>query len=234
MDLRTLVHPRFRGFLLLSAVLVVYANLRVLFSLYIFSASELVLTVASVAMAGLLLIWARRVDRLSFAELGLTIRGAWQQTRVGLYFGIILVLPALAFLAFLPSLMPEVSIGKFGAMTRGDLLFQILFRIPLGTMIIEELAFRGILQANLRRVTSLRWAVIGSSAIFALWHTGVNFHLLETTLASNSDFSAAFFAGCVGSALRELTGHLAAPMATHWIVNSAMLVVVFVNSGRLL
>ncbi len=242
MNLQVLANPRFRGFVILSSLLVLYANLRVVFSIYVFDISEVVLTIASLSVSGLLLVWALRIDRLSLNALGIRRQGAFTQGQVGLIFGAMLVLPAVLFLAFPPSGVPSISVGGVQALGRGELFLQIFLRMPLGTIIIEELAFRGILLANLKRFTTVPWAIIGSSAVFAVWHIGVNFHIMETSLKSNQDIVAVvtfaglylgvFFAGCIWAALKELTNHLAAPMVAHWVVNSAMFVVVFLNSGK--
>ncbi len=52
----------------------------------------------------------------------------------------------------------------------GELLYQTAYRIPLGTVAFEELAFRGVLLALLRRRLSLWAAVAVDSALFGLWH----------------------------------------------------------------
>lgn len=51
-----------------------------------------------------------------------------------------------------------------------DLLYVVGVRIPLGTVLLEELAFRGLLLALLARLAPLRTAVLVSSALFGLWH----------------------------------------------------------------
>lgn len=51
-----------------------------------------------------------------------------------------------------------------------ELLYQTLIRIPLGTVLLEEVAFRGALPAVLtRRMTAPR-AVVVASVLFGLWH----------------------------------------------------------------
>lgn len=48
--------------------------------------------------------------------------------------------------------------------------WRTLVVIPVGTVLMEELAFRGVLLAACRRATSTRNAVAVSSAAFGLWH----------------------------------------------------------------
>jgi membrane protease YdiL (CAAX protease family) len=46
----------------------------------------------------------------------------------------------------------------------------VLLRIPVGTVAWEEIAFRGVLQAALRRVLAEPAAIAVGSAVFGLWH----------------------------------------------------------------
>ena len=49
------------------------------------------------------------------------------------------------------------------------MLFQVLVRIPLGTVLLEEVAFRGVLPALLGAAPAIRWRwgpVIGASVAF--------------------------------------------------------------------
>lgn len=81
---------------------------------------------------------------------------------VGLAFGAALAIPALR-LIFVHSGM--------GAPAAGDLLWQVLVRIPLGTVLLEEVAFRGVLPALFGGGRQWRWkAVLGAAALFGLWH----------------------------------------------------------------
>jgi membrane protease YdiL (CAAX protease family) len=50
------------------------------------------------------------------------------------------------------------------------MLVHVLVTIPLGTVVLEELAFRGLLLGLLRRVTTTTWAVVADSVLFGLWH----------------------------------------------------------------
>ena len=52
----------------------------------------------------------------------------------------------------------------------GEMLGHVLITIPIGTVVLEELAFRGLLLGLLRRVTSTAWAVAVDSVLFGLWH----------------------------------------------------------------
>ena len=52
----------------------------------------------------------------------------------------------------------------------GHALLTAFVLIPLGTVLFEEVAFRGVLWALLRRWRGTRTATAVSSALFGLWH----------------------------------------------------------------
>lgn len=52
----------------------------------------------------------------------------------------------------------------------GRLVYEVLIRIPLGTVVLEEIAFRGVLPAVLASAMSMSRAVVLSSFLFGLWH----------------------------------------------------------------
>jgi membrane protease YdiL (CAAX protease family) len=114
--------------------------------------------------------------------------------------------------------------------------------IPLGTVIPEEVAFRGVLWALLRRSAD-RWvATAVSSAVFGIWHVlpalaggsanqavdavvgggtlGLLVRVAGTVLFTTS-------AGVLFCELRIRSGSLLAPMLAHWAVNG--LGVIFVQ-----
>ncbi|GAA3841610.1 type II CAAX endopeptidase family protein [Sphaerisporangium flaviroseum] len=56
------------------------------------------------------------------------------------------------------------------ALSRARLLEEVLIQVPLGTVLLEEVAFRGVLPAMLRRSYGPGAAVAGSAVLFGLWH----------------------------------------------------------------
>ena len=55
-------------------------------------------------------------------------------------------------------------------MGAATMLFEVLVAIPFGTVVLEELAFRGTLLGLLRRRLSAPWAIGAMSVPFGLWH----------------------------------------------------------------
>jgi membrane protease YdiL (CAAX protease family) len=124
--------------------------------------------VANVAAAGALLA-AARVSRLSWEDLGLARR----RLPVGLSWGgasFALVACGYAVALAVPGLRPLLTDARVAGLDGGELAYQVLVRIPLGTVLWEEVAFRGVLLAALSRLVSVRAATAASAAVFGIWH----------------------------------------------------------------
>lgn len=110
-----------------------------------------------------------------------------------------------------------------------ELLQRIFYRVPLGTALLEEVAFRGVL-FGLLLDRGVAVAAVISSAAFGLWHVVPTFETatVNRALAGSIRIWAvaagvvvAFGAGLLFVWLRVVTGGLAAPFAMHTAVNSS-------------
>jgi len=115
-------------------------------------------------VAVLLIVLARRA--VSAPELGL---GEWRR---GFLVGMVLVV-ATTGLLLLGLAMP--SINKLFEDRRVDsgiptLIYQALIRIPLGTVVLEEIAFRAVLPALVAKRFGILRGSIAASVLFGLWH----------------------------------------------------------------
>ncbi|WP_078915192.1 CPBP family intramembrane glutamic endopeptidase [Streptomyces sp. NRRL S-474] len=183
-----------------------------------------------VAAATLLLI--ARWDGLTLADLGLDRAASYR----GLRWAAILVGAVLAvFLAglALPATREAFEDERAVGLTLGELLWRVLVRVPVGTVLLEEVAFRGVLWAMVRRRRGTAWATAVSSLLFGLWHV-----LPSRGLSRANEAAAVLGTGPAGSALpvvaavvattaagvvlcelRRRSGSLLAPAALHWAVN---------------
>lgn len=110
------------------------------------------------------------------------------------------------------------------------LLYETFIRIPLGTAAFEEVAFRGVLLAEISRHRSVVTAVIISSVVFGLWHIGPSLATIrlndpDVTLTGEVIGVAAAVgvttvAGVVFCWLRLASGSLLAPILAHWATNA--------------
>lgn len=193
------------------------------------------------ALATALLLLAARRAGLRGPELGLGRREAAAGARLGALVTAMVAAGVVTVLA-LPPLRPLLEDARVAGAGWGLLAYRALVRIPLGTVLLEEVAFRGVLLAAWRRSWGTWPAVAGSSAVFGLWHVRPTLELLDANdVASGAAAAAAAVAGAVvlttvGGAvfcwMRLRSGSLVAPMLAHAALNSLSLVAAYaVTSG---
>ena len=105
------------------------------------------------------------------------------------------------------------------------MLLRVAVVIPLGTVVVEELAFRGVLHGLLLRITSLRGAYFFGSVVFGLWHVPPVVHGVAGDGPGRAATAAATFVattlfGAVFIWLRERSGSLLGPALAHTATNS--------------
>ncbi len=93
---------------------------------------------------------------------------------------------------------------------------RALLDVPLGTVLLEELAFRGVVLALLVRELGTPWAVVVSSVLFGLWHI---LGAWDTRSGIPGTVAATTGAGIAFAVLRVGTGSLLPPAALHWALN---------------
>ena len=188
------------------------------------------LVVAPVCAAGLL--GLARLAGLSWAELGLG-PGTWRRgfAWAGAIIGIVALV--LAAGAALPLTRDAFRDSRYHLSLGGALLTSFVL-IPIGTVLLEEVAFRGVLWGLLRRLGGTFLATAVSSALFGLWHilpslglatdneaigsaVGQGRSAQVITVAGTVLFTAG--SGVVFCELRRRSGSLLAPAALHWAVN---------------
>ena len=141
------------------------------------------------------------------------------------------VVAAFGVAALNPATRPLLNDQRIAGLDRRELAYQVLLRIPVGTVAWEEIAFRGVLRAALRRVMDEPGATAVGSAVFGLWHIRPTAEALAVNgLAAGRGARVAAVtgvvvgtagAGAVLSLLRERSGSLAAPVLLHLAANCA-------------
>jgi membrane protease YdiL (CAAX protease family) len=127
------------------------------------------------------------------------------------------------------ALRPLLADARVAGADGGEIACQVLIRIPLGTVLWEETAFRGVQLAGLLRVLPPRAAIGTSAAVFGIWHirptlsaTAANelaSGLLGRTAAVVSGCVATAAAGLLFTGLRLRSGSLLAPVLVHVAAN---------------
>ncbi len=134
-------------------------------------------------------------------------------------------------IAVVPATRPVLRDKRITGLTGREVAFQVMVRIPVGTVLWEETAFRGVLQAALRRVMSDGAAVAVTSGVFGIWHIRPTIGALranklaagrgETLAAVTLAVAATTAGGAFLSLLRIRSGSLAAPVLLHLATNCA-------------
>ena len=184
-------------------------------------------------MLGIVLGWARYAEALTASELGLTWQHLARGTGAGLVVAVGAALAAVLFLRFPPLVDHAIEYSPLGALSRDALLWRTLVWMPLDTVLPEEIAFRGVFLAALRRRVADKAAVLISAALFAIWHVIIvtrtialtNLHD-EPLLAVVGALGALITIGAGGllfAWLRLATGQLASSVIAHWAFNALVL-----------
>jgi membrane protease YdiL (CAAX protease family) len=136
---------------------------------------------------------------------------------------------AFALAALTPATRPLLDDQRVAGLDRRQLAYQVLVRIPAGTVAWEEIAFRGVLAAALRRVPAEPAATAVASATFGLWHLRPTAEALALNglapsrgariAAVTAVAAGTAAAGALLSVLRERSGSLAAPVLVHLAAN---------------
>jgi uncharacterized protein len=181
--------------------------------------------------AAVLLALARAAG-LSWAELGLG-PGTWRRGLIwsAVIIGSVGVVFAVG--AALPLTRDAFRDSRYHLGWGGALLTSLVL-IPVGTVLVEEVAFRGVLWGLIRRVRGTAAATIVSSALFGLWHVLPSLGLSADnaaigsavgkgrsaqliTVAATVAFTA--LAGVVFCEVRRRSGSLLASASMHWATN---------------
>jgi len=145
---------------------------------------------------------------------------------------------AIALVYFVGSLIKHTRTAfhdeRMADLSARGVLFQSLIEVPLGTVLLEEIAFRSVLFAMLARRFGLTWAVIISCLMFGLWHVlpSIGTHEQNPALGSmvgegrRGNILAVVLSvittglsTLVFIALRLVSGSVLAPMGFHWATN---------------
>ena len=189
----------------------------------------------NLAVAAALVVIARGIGGVGLAGMGLGRAGIapglrWGGAIGGVIAGVILIA------AVLPGTR-DLFADDIGEVSGGGLLLRVLVVIPLGTVVMEEIAFRGCLPAllDMRPGSSPRRTMVISALLFGLWHIVPSLHLgernatmgdvLGNPLGQWAPVAAAVVATSVAGAallwVRRRADSVVAPMLVHYSLNAA-------------
>ena len=219
-----------------AGLLVLYNNLN---NLLPESTQNLLYIPLNLTVALLLILWAR-YRGYSWPVLGFSLSRdrLFSALRWGILLGV--ALPAPVFLALvLPEPVSSLADARdWDELQLSGLAYQTLLRIPLGTALFEEVAFRGVVYGIWRETAGTRRALIGSSVAFGLWHVAPTVELLQGSDLFGNSFTlelgvaggvfAAFLGGLFFAWIRLRTGGVYGPILTHWLISALAALAAFV------
>jgi len=188
-----------------------------------------------------LVLWAIVYHGIDRTVLGLRWPKAGWSALWGLGVGLVVISPLFVLLAFPSFYSDKINDPRLSGLNASDLVYRAAVRIPLGTALFEEMAFRGLLFAALMRF-GIAQAIWASSLVFALWHIMPTWELIQaSTLADLSvplkgmaligGLLATFVGGLLFALLRRRTGSVTGPIVAHATINSLALVAVFLGQA---
>jgi uncharacterized protein len=183
-------------------------------------------------LTALLLLGVGRMAGLTWEELGL---GRQTLLRGAVAGGVAALAVAIAYAAAaaVPYSRTAFLDTRYRLGLRGALYISLV-AIPLGTVLFEEVAFRGVLWGLLAHGAGELAATTVSAGLFGVWHvlpamdlartnTSVHRHTtaggrrVAVTVLATVAFTT--LAGLVFAELRRRSGSLVAPMGLHWATN---------------
>ncbi len=186
---------------------------------------------ANLGTAGLLTWFARR-EGATWSDMGM------EPSKIpnGIKWGLKASLPIVAVVAAgvaIPATRHFFADEQIVGASTGDVLFEVLIKIPIGTALAEEILFRGALLGIFERRRSRRIADALSGVMYGLWHVLPTISQLDTNPAGNVvGNSTVAKAGVVGGIvlltavagygfawLRDRSESVAAPVIAHTALN---------------
>jgi uncharacterized protein len=183
--------------------------------------------VTNLGAAGVLLA-AAAASGLTAAELGLTRERVPAGLRCAAGPAAALAAGWLT-LAATPATRPVLADRRITGLTWPQVAYQVTVRIPVGTVLWEETAFRGVLQAALGRVLPTPAAIAVTSGVFGIWHIqptiaalGINGVAPGSRAGWAGVTAAVAGTAAIGGLLswfRQRSGSLSAPVLLHLTAN---------------
>jgi membrane protease YdiL (CAAX protease family) len=192
--------------------------------------------------AAVVLVLVGHGSGLTWAEIGVS-RQTWRQGLLwaAASFGIVAAVYVVLLVTPLDALLDDSRYEDGWAQA----WLTALVVVPLGTVLWEEVAFRGVLWAQLRHYWSTRVATIVSSLLFGIWHTIPALQFANSNQGADAiadgqtatigtvivTIVATAAGGVILCELRRRSDSLIAPIGLHWAVNGLGVIAVAIASS---
>ncbi len=188
----------------------------------------------SLTLSTVIIWWVVRFSDITLGSIG-TRPGS---TIHGLVYGggaYLLISLAIASAIFIPAAKNFLNDKRVIRLSTRQFLYKTFVNLPLGTVLLEEVVFRGVMLALLMQDFSTLSSVLISSLLFGLWHVLPAFTNVITNDSLNKmkkpilsvvagTVFITFLAGIGFSWLRLASGSLLAPLMAHYATNSGGLI----------
>jgi membrane protease YdiL (CAAX protease family) len=172
------------------------------------------------------------MDGCTWRDLGLS-PGTWASGLIWGLGAIALVYAVYEIGSHLPRIRQAFNDTSITGLPRWKVYFKALVELPFGTVLFEEIAFRGVLWAMLARRIDWIPATIVTAVLFGFWHILGSLDLHERNpglavgnrprvsqiLAVSGAVLNTAIGGLIFTGLRVVSGSLFAPMGFHWATN---------------
>jgi membrane protease YdiL (CAAX protease family) len=180
------------------------------------------------------LVWFARCAGLSWSQLGLSRDRLWAGSRWGL---VAIIAVAAAYLAgvLFPLTRSAFLDTRYHLAVSGALVSAFVI-IPMGTILVEEIAFRSVLWGMLARQLATWRVLVASSVLFGLWHILPSLHFASanqgvghavrgvggsaTVVVVGATVAITAVGGAVAGVLRHRSGSVLASAGMHWATNA--------------
>ncbi len=188
----------------------------------------------AVSLSTVLIWWRVTQSDIPLGQVGVALSSAIKGLIYGgIAYGIISLIIALTVL--IPRTRDLFHDDRAISLNIRQLLYKALVNIPIGTVFLEEVVFRGVMLVLLMEQTTTMWAIVISSIFFGMWHIlpaianlkankqlrkmkyGALIVILGTVFVT-------FLAGVGFGMLKIASGSLIAPMLAHYAINSGGLI----------
>ncbi|NQV07375.1 CPBP family intramembrane metalloprotease [bacterium] len=179
--------------------------------------------------AAAMLVAGARITGSTAESLGLSGASLGRGIRLGLITGAA-ALAVVAIGALVPLTRTMFEDSRAADIGGAGLAYQMLVRIPIGTALFEELAFRGVLLDQGRRLLGRTGGTALAAILFGLWHILPARSVTTGNEAAGSIPDALVLAGAVAATalagwaftiLRDRSGSLAEPVIVHAALNTS-------------
>jgi membrane protease YdiL (CAAX protease family) len=199
--------------------------------------------VATSLVSAALLLALGRLAGLSWGEIGLGRDALAPGVRWGLLLAVIVAACYLVGAA-LPTTRSVFVDRRVEGVGPGVVGYQALVRIPLGTVLLEEVAFRGVLYGLGWHLYGPVAATVVSCALFGLWHVLPALDVVKLNRVAGQMFRAypplfvlaavlaTALAGVILCELRRRTGSLLPAVTVHWATNALGYLTAFLVAPR--